>query len=264
MIDLVHAQKVFKEYLKSYDEESGDIKLKIVHTYGVMEKSEYIGKKLNLNEGQIELAKLIALLHDIGRFEQRKSLKEFEDFKGLDHAEYGLQVLFKDGWIRKFIEDDKYDDIICKAIENHNKYQIQEGLTKEELLQAKIIRDADKLDNFRVKDTEKFENMFHYNPETIEYETISPIVYKTFMGCKQIDVKERKTQVDIWISYLAFIFDINFDASLQYIVENNYINRLIDRVEYKNEDTKIKMEEIRNCANVYVKERLKLDERKEY
>ena len=258
MIDLVCAEKVFKEYLKGYDVNNGAIKIKIVHTYGVIEKSEYIAKALNLSDEQINLAKLIALLHDIGRFEQRKTLKEFEDFKGLDHAEYGLQVLFKDGWIRKFVESDKYDSIIYKAIQNHNKYQIQGNLTNEELLQAEIIRDADKLDNFRVKETEDFENMFHYNPETINYETISDKVYETFMNCKQIDVKERKTQIDIWISYIAFIFDLNFDISLKNIQENRYINKLIERIDYKNEDTKVKIEKIRKCANDYIKERLKL------
>lgn len=182
----------------------GDIKLKVVHTYGVMEKSEFIGKELNLSNEQIELAKLIALLHDIGRFEQRQRLKEFEDFKGLDHAEYGIRVLFEDGWIRKFIDEEKYDYIIYQAIKNHNKYSIDEKLDGEALLQAKIIRDADKLDNFRVKDTEKFENMFNYNPETIDQEKISPKVYETFMSCKQIDVKERKTRG----RYMDFIFSI--------------------------------------------------------
>lgn len=204
MIDLTKAEKVFKEYLKDYDTESGDIKLKIVHTYGVIEKSEYIGKALNLKDEQIELSKLIALLHDIGRFEQRKTLKEFEDFKGLDHAEYGIKVLFEDGWIRKFINEEKYDSVIYEAIKNHNKYSIDEKLDGEALLQAKIIRDADKLDNFRVKDTEKFENMFKYNPETIDYETISPKVYETFMNCKQINVKDRITRG----RYMDFVFSI--------------------------------------------------------
>jgi len=60
--------------------------------------------------------------------------KEFEDYKGFDHAEYGIKVLFEDGWIRKFIKDDQYDDIIYKAIINHNKYKIEEGLNEEELL----------------------------------------------------------------------------------------------------------------------------------
>lgn len=44
---------------------------------------------------------------------------------------------------------------------------------------------------------------------------------------------------------------------LEYIEQNNYIDRLIDRLQYKNEDTKKKMEEIRKCASTYIKERLK-------
>lgn len=256
MIDLAHAQKAFKEYLKNYDEQSKDIKLKIVHIYGVIEKSEYIGKRLNLSEEEIQLAKLIALLHDIGRFEQQTATKEFEDYKGFDHAEYGIKILFEDGLIRKFIQDDKYDDIIYKAIINHNRYKIEEGLDEKTLLQAKIIRDADKLDNFRVKDTEKFESMF-LNKEVIEHENISPKIYETFMDCKLIDVRDRITQIDFWVSVIAFMFDLNFNISLQYILGNDYINKLIDRLEYKNEDTKAKMEQIRKCANDYIKDRLK-------
>ena len=48
--------------------------------------------------------------------------------------------------IRKFIEPSKYDEIIRKDIINHNKFAIEEGLTEEELLFAKLIRDADKID----------------------------------------------------------------------------------------------------------------------
>ena len=259
MIDLYRAEQVFKEYLENYDEKNGSIKLKIVHTYGVIEKSEYIARTLKLSDEQIELAKLIALLHDIGRFEQRKTLKEFEDYKGLDHAEYGLKVLFEDGCIRKFIQEDKYDKIIYTAIKNHNKYSIEEGLDEENLLQSKIIRDADKLDNFRVKNTENLENMFKYNPETINYESITPIVYETFMNCKTIDVRERITQIDIWISFIAFIFDLNFKVSFEYIKEKDYINKSINRIEYKNEDTKIKMEEIRKVAKEYIDAKIEKD-----
>ena len=64
--------------------------------------------------------------------------------------------MFQNNLIRKFIDDDKYDEIISKAIYNHNKYKIQEGLNEIELLQCKIIRDADKLDNFRVKEKDNF------------------------------------------------------------------------------------------------------------
>lgn len=52
--------------------------------------------------------------------------------------------------------------------------------------------------------------------------------------------------------FIAFIFDLNFDISLNYIKEKNYIDVLIDRIECKNSDTKEKMEAIRKCAKTYI------------
>ena len=257
MIDLRKAQESFKKYLKDYDIEDGNIKLKIKHTYEVVNKSEYISKGLGLNQENIELAKLIALLHDIGRFEQVKQTNDFLDSKDFDHANYGVKVLFENNLIRKFIENNKYDNIIKKAIYNHNKYKIEENLNDAELLHSKIIRDADKLDNFRVKETEHFSNIFpsKYNPKTINFESISPKVYNDFMKHKCIKLEDRQTQIDFWVCVIAFIFDLNVDISLKYVKENDYIDILIDRIEYKNNDTKQKMEDIRKCANKYIENR---------
>lgn len=252
MIDIKKSEVVFKEFLKNYDIQNGEIKLKIVHTYGVMECSEYIAKSLKLDEEDVLLAKLIALLHDIGRFEQRKVTGEWSDCRGIDHAEYGLKILFEDNKIRNYIIDDEYDNIILKAIKNHNKYKIEDGLNDKELLHSKIIRDADKLDNFRVKCVEKLENIMKYNPETINYEGISDNVYIDFMNNKLILSEDRKTQIDMWVSFIAFIFDLNFDVSKKYIIENNYIDKLVNRINYKNPDTLNKMNEIREEAKKYL------------
>ena len=262
MINLRKAQESFKQYLKDYDIEDGNIKLKIKHTYEVVNKSEYISKGLGLNQENIELAKLIALLHDIGRFEQVKQTNDFLDSKDFDHANYGVKVLFEDNLIRKFIENNKYDNIIKEAIYNHNKYKIEENLNDAELLHSKIIRDADKLDNFRVKETEHFSNIFpsKYNPKTINFESISPKVYNDFMSHKCIKLEDRQTQIDFWICVIAFIFDLNFDISLKYVKENDYIDILIDRIEYKNDITKQKMEDIRKCAKEYLEKTINQSE----
>jgi putative nucleotidyltransferase with HDIG domain len=256
MIDFRKAQESFKEYLKDYDLENGSIKLKIKHTYEVVKKSEYIATGLGLDEENIELAKIIALLHDIGRFEQIKQFKDFSD-KNIDHADFGVKVLFEDNLIRKFVENSEYGNIIRKAIYNHNKFEIENNVNGIELLHCKIIRDADKIDNFRVKQEDKFEDMFPkiYNKLTVNYETISPKVYEDFMKHRCIRLEDRKTIIDYWICVIAFIFDLNFDISLKYVQENNYIDILVDRIEYKNNDTKQKMEDIRKCAKEYIKNR---------
>ena len=253
MIDFIKAQESFKEYLKDYDLDNGSIQLKIRHTYEVVKKSEYIAKGLNLDEENIELAKVIALLHDIGRFEQIKKFSDFSD-KKIEHAEFGVKVLFEDNLITKFIEDRKYDNIISKAIYNHNKFKIEDNLNDIELLHSKIIRDSDKIDNFRVKQYDKLEDMFPkiYNKETINYENISQKVYDDFMKHKCIKLEDRKTIIDYWVCVIAFIFDLNFDISLKYVKEKDYIDILIDRIEYRNNDTKQKMEDIRKCAKEYI------------
>ena len=124
MIDSRKVQESFKEYLKDYDLENGSIKLKIRHTYEVVKKSEYIATGLGLDKENIELAKIIALLHDIGRFEQIKEFNEFSD-KKMEHAEFGVKVLFEENLITKFIEDRKYDmELTSEGYKNIFKYGI--------------------------------------------------------------------------------------------------------------------------------------------
>ena len=66
------------------------------------------------------------------------------------------------------------------------------------------------------------------------------------------------THMDFWVSYLAFIFDLNFPASFRWIERQNYMNRNIERMVYKNPKTKQDMEEIRQICNDYIKERMVL------
>lgn len=256
MINFKKALKEFQEYLKDYDLNLGMIQLKVRHTYGVVALSEYIANDLKLSEEDVELAKLIALLHDIARFEQAKEFGDYRDYKTFDHAELAVKILFEDNLIRKFIADDKYDNIILKAIKNHNKLAIDDELNEKELLHAQIIRDADKTDNFRVKANDRFEDIFNSSIEKLENDTISEKIYNDFMNNKIIISSERVTDMDCWVSYIAFIFDYNFNSGLKYIKENDYINILVDRIEYKNKDTKDKMENIRKHALQYIEERI--------
>ncbi|MBQ7409845.1 MAG: HD domain-containing protein [Clostridia bacterium] len=261
MIDIIKAEKAFKEYLKEYDVESEKVALKVTHTYGVVKASEYLAKQLNLNEEDTNLSRLIALLHDIGRFEQSKANNDVYDNADttlFDHAIYGCKVLFEDNMIRRFIEDDKYDNIIYKAILNHNRISIEEGLSEQELLHAKLIRDNDKTDNFRVKLTESFKVLLGTDDvEVINNEKISDDIYNTFMKKSLIKYGDTQTCLDRWSAYIAFIFDYNFDESLRYLKENDLVNKCFNRINYKNPDTIEKIANMRNLANSYIEEKCK-------
>ena len=125
MIDKIKAEKEFKKYVAPYDVTNSKIAMKIAHTYRTAEVAKQIAESLNLDKENIELAWLIGLLHDVGRFEQLRIYDTFNDRESIDHADFGAKLLYEDGLIKQFISDRKYDDIIYKAIKNHNKFDIE-------------------------------------------------------------------------------------------------------------------------------------------
>ena len=257
MINMQKARIAFKEYLSNFDNQNDPgFNLKVVHTYHVVDNAIMISKKLGLSEEEINLAALIGLLHDIGRFDELKNLKKF-DSVGNDHAKFASKLLFEENLINNFIDTDKYNNIIKKAIENHNKKQIEDGLSDKELLHAKIIRDADKLDNYRVKQEESIKNIFPgivNSKKELENSLISDNVYNSVMKEECVDIKDRKYPLDYWICVLAFTFDLYFKETLLIVKENNYIDILIDKFNYTN--SKDKMNEIRKVLNNYIEKRL--------
>ena len=76
-IDFKAAKQAFENYLDEYDRKDDKIRLKIVHTYCVVNAAEEIAIRMHLGEEEIQLAKIIGLLHDIGRFEQIKRFHSF-------------------------------------------------------------------------------------------------------------------------------------------------------------------------------------------
>ena len=242
MIDIEKAKLALKDFLEEYKDKSDlGFELKIVHTYHVAENAKKIAQELNLSKEDIELAELIGILHDIGRFEELKITKELNSVK-FDHAGHGSEMLFEKCMIRKFIEDNQYDGIIKKAIENHTK----------------IVRDADKIDNYRVKKDEKVEAIFPKRvnkKEDMEESKLSDKVYNTVLDKKCVDIHDRVTPLDFWVCILAFTFDLNFEVSYKIVKENDYINVLVDRFEYRDEETKNRMEKVRKIINGYIDEK---------
>ena len=248
MIDLDKARENYKKYLSNYDLNNDKIKSKVEHSYRVAEISRKIAKDMSLNEEKQQLAELIGLLHDIGRFKQYETFKNYNVISQFDHGDYGAELLNHE--IRKYIETSKYDNIIIKAVKNHNKYKIEEDLTDEELFFSKLIRDADKIDilyeclNIFWKDKE----------ELINQSILSNEMYEQFKKQKLIKIEKDRNYntIDDMLITLAYTFDINFKESYKYIKEQDYINRIMQRFNFKNIETKEKVKELIKLLNKYI------------
>ena len=127
----VDRQKVldaFAAYIRPYDAQDPKVSLKIHHTYRVAALCEQIGRSIALEGTALDLAWLCGMLHDVGRFEQLRRFGTFDDSKSIDHARAGVQVLFEQGHIRDYLDDDSEDAMLRTAVEWHSAYRLPDGL----------------------------------------------------------------------------------------------------------------------------------------
>ena len=204
MLDINTAKDCFMNYVQQFDLTNDKIHLKLIHTLEVVHTTEYL------------------CLHE----------NSFDD-RNVDHATLGVQVLFDEGMIRQFIEDDQYDEVIRKAIAYHSLYKVPKGLDSFLLKQVLLIRDSDKLDNFRVKNIESIQTLFSISDEIFYSQRVSKNILNDIENHRLILKENRHNEVDMWVSYFAFVFDLNFKSSYQFIKENDYIHRNMERLEFK-------------------------------
>ena len=203
----------FKKYFESFDTTNENISRKYNHSIRVMNYSIEIAKSLNLSELMTEIVGIAGLLHDIGRFEQWKKYETYSDLNSIDHAKLGVDILKHNNYIRNYISNDKYLNIIYSAVYEHNKYKISENLSFNEEIVCKIIRDADKLDILKTQGN-------NINSNVVFHQQMLQNIYN-----KQVCInKKEDNEADKIIKQLCFIFDINFQYSLKFIKSENILN----------------------------------------
>lgn len=192
------------------------IVLKEKHTWKVTNNCERLAKHLGLNEHDKLLAKMIGLFHDVGRFRQFTIYRTFNDALSENHAKLGLSVIKDLSFMKKLSEDDLAT--LNFAIGNHNAKEIAPTNNKRFLSFAKLIRDADKIDIYRV--------LKPYLGPT-DGTGCSPDFVELFVQGKQCDYTKMRTQDDRKLVRLMWVYDINYAWSLQQIINDNYIEEII-------------------------------------
>lgn len=233
----------FEKYVNNYDLTKEKIILKKNHSIRVMNLCVKYAKKLGFNDEDVSLAKVIGLLHDIGRFEQLKQYDSFEDEKTIDHASLGVNILFCDGLIEKFWNKKEDYELIEFAIKNHNKMKIEETTNERFLKFAKLIRDIDKIDIIYLLgylselDTEPSNDL------------INPKIINSIKNYELSSYKDIKNINDSIALKFAYTYDINYDECLEEFKQNLYYF-------YKQINFDERFKEIFETVNKYIDERI--------
>ncbi len=213
-------EKLKNYIIDNYDVDNEKISLKYIHTFNVKLANDQIVESLSLNDRDKYLSTIIALFHDYARFEQAKIYNSFNDLTTVDHGNLAVEMLFDKNQIVNFVTDltPKELEIVKLAIKNHNKFEIEEGLTDRQMLFCKIIRDSDKVDIYRVISS-------NFKAENFERGKIEQQDLDTFYKNELHKLRKEQTFYTRVFTSLSFIFDINFKKSFEIIHKNQYINK---------------------------------------
>ena len=243
----------FENYVKVYDLSNPNINLKYIHTGKVAQNCENIAMSLELPGEDVEIAWEIGMLHDIGRFEQLRRFDTFNDAISLDHAQFGADILFKEGLIEKTGISKEHYGLIENAIRNHSCYRLPEGLSERELLFCQIIRDADKVDIFRANYETGIHVIHHVTKEELANSEITPQVYEAFCEERAIPKQIRKTVADNLVGHIALAFELVYPESKKMTVRQGYYQKLLE-TEFDHPKTRETMKTIREKMEQYLSE----------
>ena len=98
-------------------------------------------------------------------------------------------------------------------------------------------------------------------PEVIDdylkKEIITDKVYENIMKDNIARYEDLKTNADNMVAWYAYVYNINFDETLEEIRKREYIEKISKKIDYENEETKQRMKNIKEKINKYIDERLK-------
>jgi len=248
VLDRQKVTEVFNDYVKDYDISNPKIALKVIHTGKVAMLCEEIALSLGMDEAHVNMAWLIGMLHDIGRFEQLRRYNTFSDAVSIDHALLGCSILFEEGRIRDFIKDDSFDGLIHAAIANHSAYRISEELNETEKVYAHILRDADKIDIFRVQIDTPLEEIYDVTTYELKNSVVSEKVMESFFEEHATLRSLKQTAIDYVVGHISLAFELVYDKSREITVKQGYLDKLMN-FESENEETKKQLEQVRNYMN---------------
>jgi hypothetical protein len=219
------------------------LRLKQEHTQQTCEVMVFLAQELALDDSQKCVAESIALFHDIGRFPQFVRYRTFNDLKSTDHSRLGVETLRQEGVLNVLpLQEQQW---VETAVGHHGHKSLPAELKGQTLLFAKLIRDADKIDIFRIV-SEKY-RLYHADPAGFPFEIEFPDqpecsdrVLAAVLNGQVVDYTWLRTLNDVKLCQLGWVYDVNFPASLAILRQRGSLDAIVDSMPATNEMKRIR------------------------
>ena len=177
-------------------------------------------------------------MHDIGRFEQVRRYNTFIDAISVDHGQFGADQLLHEGVLDQLggTYSEEQTRQLELAIRWHSAYRIPEGLTEQERMYCDILRDADKIDIFRVLCDTPPEEIYDVSTEELRTAAVSDEVKECFLAHTAVLREKRRTAIDKIVGHICLTFELVYPVSREIAQAQGYVDRLL-AFPSENEDT---------------------------
>jgi hypothetical protein len=230
--DLTRLQHWFDEYVFSFYDIDPDglrnILLKQEHTRQVVTAMELIAAGEGLGENETRLACAIALLHDIGRFPQYRRWRTFRDSESDNHARLSLEVIHSQRLLEQLPDNEKL--LIEEAVLFHNLLALPEQILSPSDRYMKLIRDADKLDIWRVF-LEYYQLPVEQRASAVglgfpDLPEVTPVCLDALSAGKIVRLKQARVLNDFKLLQISWVYDLNFATTRRLLLEREYLTKL--------------------------------------
>lgn len=140
------------------------------------------------------------------------------------------------------------------AIGEHSAYRIQEGLDERTQMFCHILRDADKVDIFRVICDTPMEEVYGFQTEDILRSGITPEVRQAFLEHHAVLRCLKKQPADYVVAHGSLAFELVYPESLRIAKEQGYLGRMMS-FQSENPETAKEFEYLRKDLNDYLEQR---------
>jgi hypothetical protein len=222
----------FTRYADRYTSTNPDvaenIALKKEHSLRVLQEMTMLVEHESIPPALGHVAQMAALFHDVGRFEQYSRYQTFSDARSVDHARLGVEVLRGSTFLDLMDPGDR--KIVLRAIELHNKPVLPPLDDPRERTVARLLRDADKLDIFRIM-IDYYAAPRHRNNQAIEFglpagALVTPSIIEALHARKPVRYTDVRTQNDFRLIQIGWVYDLNFPHSFRRIAERCYLDAI--------------------------------------
>ena len=201
------------------------MELKRIHTAHVVANARLIAKGEGFDTETARACDAAALLHDTGRYEQLKRYNTFRDADSIDHAVFSHDIVKEKGWL----DGDPQCEAILTAVLVHNRRDVPDDLDPLTEAAVHTVRDADKLDIYRVLENQIATTDWRHNceafwnlPTTVRP---NPDVVAAIRARRPVDYQNIKSLADFVLIQVGWMYGgLHYATSRRLCAERGHLD----------------------------------------